>query len=133
MLVWRHHKFFGRCRVSLSKISYYWFRGYDKFCLCGIDQTSGNHKYPRLTFVEYLNIGQVGDTTFSRNDSDEKLLDAAKFPVYRLCRFQGNFECIKTFVCNKNYEYTIAWCDFIVIKFSFIKLSISSLSTINIA
>ena len=35
----------------------YCFQSYDTFCLEVIDSKFGNHKYPRLSFIQYLKIG----------------------------------------------------------------------------
>ena len=34
----------------------HWFWSYDNFFLSGIDQKSGNRKYPHLSFSQYLEI-----------------------------------------------------------------------------
>ena len=43
----------GQSFMSIS----YWFWGYDNLLLQGIDQKSGNRKYHRLSFAQYLETG----------------------------------------------------------------------------
>ena len=40
--------------VQVSCQYHRWFRSYDNFFLYGVDQKSGNQKYPYLSFAQYL-------------------------------------------------------------------------------
>ena len=57
---------------------------YDNFPLQGMDQKSGNRKYPRLSFSQYLETGVSKDTKFCTDLSNEILLNTAKgYSFYR--------------------------------------------------
>ena len=43
--------------VQVSCQYHHWFESYDNFFSQGTDQKSGNRKYPRLSFVQYLETG----------------------------------------------------------------------------
>ena len=45
------------CTESVSCQYHHWFWSYDNFFLQEIDQNSGNRKYPRRRFSQYLETG----------------------------------------------------------------------------
>ena len=56
--------------VQVSRRYHLWFWSYKNLLLLGIDQKSGNRKYPRLSFAQYLifgDWGRVRDTKFNTN------------------------------------------------------------------
>ena len=67
---------FWRWFVSLVKFSFWskfhaniitgLFRSYDNFFSYGIDQKSGNWKYPHLSFAQYLETGASKEYQISR-------------------------------------------------------------------
>ena len=63
------------------------FWNYENFPLWGTDQKSGNRKYPCLSLGQYLETGQVMDTTFDTNVSNRILLNTPKFQCYSFYRF----------------------------------------------
>ena len=55
-----------------------------------MDQKSGNRKYPRLSFGQYLETGVSKDTKFCTDLSNEILLNTAKgYSFYRFWVIKG--------------------------------------------
>ena len=83
---WRHCQTFltlfclscqAELLVQFSFQYHHWFWSYDYLLLLGIDQKSGNWKYTRLLFVQYLETGKSQGNNFGTDVSYNMLPNAA--------------------------------------------------------
>ena len=119
--------FFSCSFVSLVKFSY-WSMFHvniitgSSFLLQGLDQKSGNRKYARLSFSQYLETGQVRDTKLGTNVSNEMLLNAAKYQGYSFyCSWAIKGESTGTRVGGEGGEITLPTK--IRVKFMFFQMT----------